>query len=142
MSKTKEVPSLTRGQRNNNPGNIRWNKSNRWLGLIGHDKMKFCKFSSMEYGFRALVILLLRYLDYGYNTPRKIILRYAPLSENDSYAYIRFICNRSGLSDDQVILAKSPAFYDLVSAIVFYESHVDLTGSIIKTIYDSFRRDS
>ena len=78
MAKTKEVPAATRGQRNNNPGNIRYNKSNRWLGLIGQDGKHFCRFSSMEYGFRALVILIARYIDHGFDYPLKIIYRYAP----------------------------------------------------------------
>lgn len=139
MSKTKEVPSVTCGQRNNNPGNIRFNKSNRWKGLIGKDSKGFCKFSSVEYGFRALVVLLLRYIDYGYNTPKRIILRYAPLSENDSYAYIRFICDRLSISDDVVIEPKSPVFYDLISAIARYESRIELDGVTIRMMYESLK---
>lgn len=138
MSKTKEVPKATRGQRNCNPGNIRYNKFNRWLGLIGKDNKGFCRFSSVEYGFRALVVLLKRYLYYGYDTPKKIISRFAPVTENNTVSYIRFVCDRCCISEDTKIYDSSSSFYDLISAIAMYESNIDITGLMIKEIYDSF----
>lgn len=89
-----------RGIRNNNPGNIR--RGSSWKGLVPflvdpsnnqryYDK-QFCQFESIEYGVRALIILLRTYFyKHKLHTIEKIILRYAPLSENNSYSYINFV---------------------------------------------------
>lgn len=79
-----------RGIRNNNPGNIRWGSD--WKGLKKDGKQQdpsFCVFETPEYGIRALAKLLQNYqLLYGLNTPRKIINRYAPPTENETVSYI------------------------------------------------------
>lgn len=89
-----------RGIRNNNPGNIR--RGSSWKGLVPflvdpsnnqryYDK-QFCQFESMELGVRALIVLLRTYYyKHKLRTIEKIILRYAPLSENNSYSYINFV---------------------------------------------------
>ncbi len=86
-----------RGIINNNPANIR--RGSAWKGLVPflvnpQNKQRvcdksFCQFSSLEYGIRALIVLLRTYC-YKYNlcTIEKIIHRFAPLSENNTYAYI------------------------------------------------------
>lgn len=89
-----------RGIRNNNPGNIR--RGSSWKGLVPflvdptnnqryYDK-SFCQFQSMEYGVRALIVLIRTYFyKHKLCTIEKIIFRYAPLSENNSYSYINFV---------------------------------------------------
>lgn len=130
---------LTLGQRNNNPGNIRYNPNNRWRGLTGKDKRGFCIFSDINYGYRAMVILLKRYISFGFDTPFRIINRYAPSNENKTDAYISFVCERSGILPTEIIYDGSSKFYDLISAMCFYESKIDITGLMIKEIYDSLR---
>ena len=89
----------TLGIRNNNPCNIRYSKLNSWKGQTGHSK-GFCKFSSMDYGVRAVLSLLRIYrFHYGLDTIRKIISRYAPPTENKTDYYISFVvglCNQYG----------------------------------------------
>lgn len=55
---------MTRGIRNNNPGNIDYNPANKWQGQLPMDKViepRFCRFESPEYGIRALMKLLSTY---------------------------------------------------------------------------------
>lgn len=79
---------LPRGIRNNNPLNIR--KGARWLGLryYATDK-EYCEFQTMSYGFRAAFrTLITYYTKYDCKTLVKIIDRWAPPQENDTFSYI------------------------------------------------------
>lgn len=78
--------------RNNNPLNIRYSSGNKWIGQTGKNK-GFAVFSDMVYGWRAAIVLLIKYQRSGYDTIRKIVTRWAPPSENDTEAYIRFVCH-------------------------------------------------
>lgn len=81
-----------RGIRNNNPFNIK--KSHHdWLGKKqdGADPT-FEQFDTLELGVRAGLKLLTTYINRGYDTPEKIIKRFAPTSENNTENYIDFIC--------------------------------------------------
>lgn len=78
----------------NNPWNVRFNPLNRWKGLEGQTK-GFCNFKSLYYGFRAAFYLIsVSYKKKGYTTYAQLINRYAPPSENNSSAYLVYICNR------------------------------------------------
>ena len=69
--------TYTRGWRNNNPLNIRYASANDWVGrlkrLIKRDK-DFEEFTFVFFGYRAALLLLLRYF-YVNNlrTPMKIV---------------------------------------------------------------------
>lgn len=93
-----DVPT-TRGERNNNPGNLRANLI-EWKGKAGADAQGFLIFSGdgvrpgWFYGIRALARDV--YVD---NQGRKVldtvaalIGEYAPRTENDSGAYIKAVC--------------------------------------------------
>lgn len=85
---------LPRGIRNNNPGNIRHGAN--WLGLNPNGRnidSGFCVFTAPVYGIRALAKVLVNYKRiYGLNTVRQIVNRYAPPNENQTTAYMDFIC--------------------------------------------------
>lgn len=78
----------------NNPLNIRYNPSNRWVGQIG-EHMGFCVFKSKAYGFRAAYIILTNYIKNGHNTIEAIISRWAPPTENNTESYIKFVVNET-----------------------------------------------
>ena len=120
---------LPRSLRNNNPFNIK-KSSSRWLGKVkGTDKV-FETFDNLEHGTRAGIKLLLNYLKQGYNTPRKIISRFAPSSENDSESYLRFVCDHLLISPDEVI--DNPVyFFNLCEGIILFES-----GLSFSQLYD------
>ena len=94
---------MTRGQRNNNPGNIRLS-SQAFAGEIrGADKV-FKTFSTMAYGYRALIRILINYQElHGCNTIRKIINRWAPDNENATSEYVKFVCSDTGYMADEAI---------------------------------------
>lgn len=105
----------------NNPFNIRFSKSNRWVGLLGNNN-GFCSFVSLELGVRAAAYLLMvTYRKLGINTIREILFRFAPLSENDTFRYISFVSNKSGYNESHVL--KNPIEYSRVlSAMWSFES--------------------
>lgn len=81
---------MTRGLRNNNPGNIR-KDGTHWKGEVEPSRdAAFKQFESMAWGYRAMFKCLNTYSrKYGLDTIRKMISRWAPPSENDTDAYIR-----------------------------------------------------
>jgi hypothetical protein len=121
---------MTRGYRNNNPGNIRKTydangNQTFWTGeIIGIDP-SFKTFKSMAYGYRALFALLKEYNRKGYNTITKVINRYAPSNENDTNSYINTVSLKTGLHPDTLIdLSNETLFKSLVSAISFQENGI------------------
>lgn len=76
-----------------NPLNIRAT-SDKWWGQIGVYK-GFVSFESDVYGFRAAFKIIFGYIGLGFDTPRKIISKWAPSSENDVEAYLSFVCNKA-----------------------------------------------
>lgn len=83
---------MTRGVRNNNPGNIR--SGCPWVGLDERKKdSEFCVFVSMKYGVRALILTLRTYVcNHRLHTIEQIIRRWAPPQDrNNTTEYIRFV---------------------------------------------------
>lgn len=73
---------MTRGLRNNNPGNIR-KDGTHWKGEVEPSRdAAFKQFESMAWGYRAMFKCLNTYSrKYGLDTIRKMISRWAPPSE-------------------------------------------------------------
>ena len=97
------VYSMTRGLRNNNPGNIRLDGT-QWQGMkpVQTDG-DFVQFISPEYGLRALTHVLRSYKQRGINTVAAIFNRYAPPSENDTRAYVQDVADALGVDANAVI---------------------------------------
>lgn len=89
---------VTRGFRNNNPGNIRIS-GDKWVGKLSpNTDGSFEQFSAPEYGIRALSKLLDSYAKkYGDTNIESIIARYAPSNENDTNAYINSVVKTTGI---------------------------------------------
>jgi hypothetical protein len=113
----------SRGLRNNNPGNIRLG-SFRYKGeKATSSDSAFRQFESIEWGYRAMFVLLHTYEKrYGCNTLRKIINRYAPPVENHTEAYIRRVAHATHLSPDEMISTTDGA---LMTAVVAAMSEVE-----------------
>ena len=93
-----------RGLRNNNPGNIRLSATTRWQGEIRPSQDKsFCLFSTMAYGYRALIKLLQNYRRLnGCRTLADFINRWAPPVENNTSGYIRRVCTEMQVPTNHV----------------------------------------
>lgn len=108
---------MSRGIDNCNPGNIRLSKVFYRGEVQPSQDAAFKQFSSMEWGYRAMFVLLDTYARrYGLNTIRGMISRYAPPSENNTEAYIAAICEWTGIAADEVLDTRSRL--DMVPIVV------------------------
>jgi hypothetical protein len=103
----------SRGERNNNPGNIRssdWTK--KQSGYTGADKDGFAIFDKPESGRKAQNQLLSNYggqeekgkkspRGYSLNTVRGIVDKWAPTNENQTDGYIDFVSKKTGFDPDK-----------------------------------------
>jgi len=112
---------MSRGIRNNNPGNIRHGID--WDGL-NEDQSKdeeFSQFSTPEYGIRAMFKILKTYDNkYNLNTIEEIINRWAPPIENDTESYIDFVSSKVGKDRSEVLDQED--YILLVEAIIHMEN--------------------
>jgi hypothetical protein len=118
------MTGITRGERNNNPGNIERTGEN-WQGMSADQSgdSRFIIFDSPEYGIRALGKLLKNYQAQGFNTIDSIINKYAPGSENDTIAYINHVAQITGFAPDMPLDVNDPAMLNLmVQAIITHEN--------------------
>lgn len=96
------MTKMSRGLRNNNPGNIRRGNFRYKGEKAKSDDLEFRQFESLEWGYRAMFMLLHTYeLKHGCRTLRQIINRYAPPSENFTEGYIRRVVYATHLSPDE-----------------------------------------
>jgi hypothetical protein len=103
----------SRGERNGNPGNI---KDGPWAqaqpGYIGSDGT-FAKFAPGAGAAAQERLLAENYVAKGFDTPAKIINRYAPAGENSGASisnYIGYVSRKLGIgANDQVSPAQVPA---------------------------------
>lgn len=113
----------------NNPGNIRYNPA--YKGCVG-DSKGFCKFSTMGFGYRALLVTLTTYYTkYGLNTIKGIISRYAPPTENNTEGYINLVSRKTGFAPDK-ILAKEDLI-KLIPAIVLQENSINVNLETVQS---------
>lgn len=103
----------TRGVRNCNPGNIR--RGIKWLGLAEQQNDKaFSQFKSMEYGLRAMWMLLNSYYSRtGLRNVHTIISRWAPPSDgNATNLYIESVSDAALIApNDEIPQAPSNFAY-------------------------------
>jgi hypothetical protein len=120
---------ISRGFRNNNPGNLR-DTTETWRGEIGPDANGYLMFSTLEDGLRALHRVLFNYgRKHSLSTIRGIITRWAPAEDdNDVGAYIAHVSRETGIGPDQPVNVDSPSdMLPLAHAIVLHENGYDTT---------------
>lgn len=93
---------MSRGIDNCNPGNIRLSKVFYRGEVQPSQDAAFKQFSSMEWGYRAMFVLLDTYrVRYGLCTLREMISRYAPPEENHTALYIEAVSDVTGIDPDE-----------------------------------------
>lgn len=126
------VYSMTRGLRNNNPGNIKYDGT-PWEGLANPPSDgTFAIFTDAIYGIRALGKILSNYIaiDGIAPTVTALISRWAPPSENDTAAYIAAVANSLGVDPNTTLDlsatlsdgSPNPTLPALVAAIIQHEN--------------------
>lgn len=120
--------NVTRGVRNNNPGNIDYVPANQWQGQLGLEngvpKPRFARFDTPENGIRALGKVLLTYQrKHGLKTVKAIISRWAPSNENDTASYVRAVELNTGTRPGaEIDLTKPDVMRGFVKAIIHHEN--------------------
>ena len=113
---------LPRGIRNKNPGNIKLGTA--WDGLADEQSDPvFCIFGEAVMGIRALMKILITYrFTHKKDTVDEIISRWAPPSENDTTAYIDFVCKRMGINPMDKLDNSIEHYLPLVKSIIQMEN--------------------
>jgi hypothetical protein len=114
------VYMLTRGFRNNNPGNLKYGTP--WVGVTGQDSEGYAIFDTLENGIRALGKDLRAKIGRGVNTVRSIISIYAPSNENPTENYITQVSMWSGYEPDDPIPDTPGALMDVAGAMIRFEN--------------------
>ena len=140
-AETPQAPRKPRGFRNNNPGNLRYYPEIPWKGQLGADAAGYAVFDTPENGIRAMSIQILGDIEKrGFDTPRKLITKYAPPSENDTKAYIQAVCKRLGVLPDDKLSERKHGLL-LVYAVGEHENGKPLSSEYslitIRTAYNS-----
>ena len=88
----------------NNIFNIRAGQN--WQGKTGV-RRGFVEFVNKEYAIRAWLILMRTYRRRGLTTLRQIVTTFAPPKENNTEAYIDFVCKQTKYNSNYEIKADS-----------------------------------
>jgi hypothetical protein len=90
----------------NNPGNLEKTKSGTpWQGEYTCNDPRFACFTDIAHGYRAMFILLRNYIVGGSKTISEMISKWAPPSENDTAAYIKYVSANTGINPQITINA-------------------------------------
>ena len=113
---------LPRGIRNKNPGNIKLGTA--WDGLASDQTdPTFCIFNEAVMGIRALMKILLTYrFTHKRTSVDDIISRWAPPSENDTSAYIDFVCKEINVNPMDKLDNSIEHYLPLVKSIIRMEN--------------------
>lgn len=115
----------TRGERNNNPGNVD-RGSIKWQGMADDQSgdSRFIIFKTPQWGIRTIARLLLTYQNqHDLHTVRGLISRWAPPGENNTGAYIAAVSTGVGVGpDDEIDVDVTAVMLPLVKAIIVHEN--------------------
>lgn len=130
---------VTRGMRNNNPGNLR-----AGFGQVGTDSGGYAVFPSREAGYNAAARQLVGYHNAGLDTINAIVSKWAPASENNTQAYVSSVVqsmNQKGFNVDafsRLDLRDSGMLKALLDSMINHEvgngAESYFTGSAYDTI--------
>lgn len=126
--------SLSRGIRNNNPGNIR-RTDVQWQGLAeSQNDESFLMFESPEYGVRAMARVLRNYQRrHNLKTVEQIIARWAPVSENDTASYVQHVLQQLKLPpNSEIDLGNDDLLTRLIQVMIRHENGDSIDENTIR----------
>lgn len=106
---------------NNNLTNIKYDSNNHWQGQIGQNKT-FCVFETRYHGFRAAFKIMMRYIERGVNTPRKIIQSWVGYTKKEYDPYVRVVQMYVAGIDEPISFEDRVRMLDIVMGMVRMES--------------------
>lgn len=110
------IPGLTRGIRNNNPGNIAI--KDNWQGMVGNDGT-FIIFADMSWGIRAIGISLTNMINGGADTIATLIPQW---SATDQAAYVANVAASTSIDPNTQLGTDADTISSLIQAIVNQEN--------------------
>lgn len=131
---------MTRGERNNNPLNIR-RTADKWIGMSREQTdREFIVFENLTWGIRAALKLIRRYVQhYSCNSVRKIIYRWAPPCENDTESYVAYVVAKVGIMNSENIkVTDRDTICSIVKAMAQIESQMNIPIRIIQSVWDNY----
>jgi len=127
---------MSRGYRNNNPGNIRFiaDAKRAWHGQVSDDN-GYGVYDSPANGTRALGRQLMAYASRGLVTVSSIISTWAPSSENNTGAYVADVAAQLDVDADDSLDVRS-RLPDLARAIARHENgYIDSSYDFTSWVY-------
>lgn len=117
------MTDIPRGIRNNNPGNLKRNKT-KWDGLAAvQNDPTFFTFVDAVYGIRAMARILRTYRSrHLLLSVDQIINRWAPHTENPTLEYVDFVSKRLGVKPWDDLSFHDDQVADLIEAIIHMEN--------------------
>lgn len=114
----------SRGERNNNPLNIRISPEKFQGEIIPSKDKAFKQFTTEVMGIRAGAVILGNYhKHHGLSTIAQIVSRWAPPTENDTTSYVRAVCRDMGVTADAKLdFSQSSTLPDLIKALIEHEN--------------------
>jgi len=112
-----------KGERNNNPFNLEHGIA--WQGLRAlQTDLPYLQFLTPEWGIRAGVKDIHNQPRlHGLNTVTKIIVKFAPPSENDTVAYINHVSDAVGVHPDDILnLDDNETLFRFCKAVIIHEN--------------------
>ncbi len=107
-----------RNRRNANPGNIEDGPfAKAQPGYAGTDG-RFALYDTPEQGAAANDALMANYGRQGFDTPAKIISKYAPPNENDTQAYINRVASALGVGPNEQIDLSDPRVRQVITSTI------------------------
>ncbi len=131
---------MSRGLRNNNPGNIR-QSGVRYLGEVTPSTdPAFKQFKTIVWGYRAMFVLLRTYeVKHRLRTLRGMIARYAPPVENNTPAYEKAVSVRAGIDPGRIISTlDGSVMIPLVAAMSRVENGIEAVEADVRAGWDLF----
>ena len=107
-----------RGIRNNNPGNIRWDGTTNWRGMVAADPAGFVIFDTPEHGIRAMARILNSYEGRGVITLAQIVNTWAPPMENNTGAYVTHLARLLNIAPNDRVNDRA----GLIAGIIKHEN--------------------
>jgi hypothetical protein len=134
--------NVSRGLRNNNPGNLVITGIN-WQGKIpvaqNTDKT-FEQFTNLYYGIRAAALDIINDTKEHDYTLRQLITEYAPPFQNNTAAYINYVSSQTGLNPDAPVIFTSDTLTAILRAVFEVENGPTSAALITNAdIYNSIR---
>lgn len=121
---------IPRGLRNNNPLNIR-KSSIKWQGEIDGEDPSFCTFANIFWGCRAAIKNLITHIKQDQRrlirtTILREVARWAPSSENNTSAYLNWVCDYIKLPPSTIIKPNDKNLIcRILHAMARYENGLD-----------------